>query len=91
MKTPNIPRIQSEMKTFYGFDLTEKQILDWFKTQSCGSCFGIIERESFAHFLSNLIVGKDWPKNKDSQEYKDDFFRKLKENAPKLGYITLIR
>ena len=86
-----IKDIKKEMYMWYGFDLTDEQvkgyleyrkdedgiILNWFDT---------VEREDYAYYISKAIIGMDWPMNGSSQEYKDTFYKALREQAPLFGY-----
>ncbi len=80
-----IESVKKEMLEWYGFDLTYEQVKDYIESNKL-EVFDTWEREDFAHFLGKKITGIRWPMNNDSEEYTREFFKKLRENAQKMGY-----
>lgn len=86
-----IEDIKDTMKKWYGFDLTDDQVIEYLRyRQDCNSIenlgFDTVEREDFGYYLAEKITGLNWPMNGDDDKIKEDFFKSLAENAPKFGY-----
>ncbi len=79
MKTNNdfIDFIKREMLEFYCFDISHENIKTYLKTNPI-EVFDTVERDDYANFLAKKITGMEWPMNCDSEEYKKEFYRKLK-------------
>lgn len=75
-----IKEIHDQMQDWFGFDLTEEQIIEYVE-QSRIDCFDTVEREDFADHLAVKITGMNWPLNGDSSEYKKTFYQKLAANV----------
>lgn len=84
-----INSVKKEMLDWYGFDLTYEQVKKYLEINKL-DFFDTVEREGFSDFLGRTITGMSWPWNGHAQDYKDEFFRKLKENSEKYGYVWLI-
>ena len=80
-----IDSVKKEMLDWYGFDLTYEQVKEYIESNKL-EVFDTWERGDFGHFLAKKITGMEWPMNADSEEYKHEFYRKLKENSQKMGY-----
>ena len=89
MDTKLIKDIQNDMKSFYKFDLTDKQVIEYLKVTPL-KYFDTIEREDFVNFLANKITGMDQTCYGDSETYKkEEFYKKMNENIEKFGYVWL--
>ena len=70
-----------------GFILTDTQVDRYIKDEKPKyGCSDTNDVETLADYLSQKIAGMHWPLYGDSQEYKDKFERKMKENSKKLGF-----
>jgi len=89
--TDLIKRLKAEMKRWYGFELTDDQIKEYYdyyrdyhSLEEMG--FDTVEREDFGYYLAHKITGLNWPMNGDDDNIKKEFYKSLAENAPKMGY-----
>lgn len=83
-----INSVRKEMLDWYRFDLTYEQVKNYLESNNL-DFFDTIEREDFSNFLAKTITGMRWPWNGDKKEYKIEFFKKLRENSQRYGYIWL--
>ena len=81
-----IEDIRNIMKDWFAFELTNRQVEDYLMENPL-QYFDTIEREDYADYLGRKITGMSFPRNGDSDKYKIDFYKKLKVNSSKLGYI----
>ena len=83
-----IDSVKKEMLDWYKFDLTHEQVKNYLESNKL-DFFDTVEREDFSDFLGSTITGMRWPWNGDKDEYKNEFFKKLRENSEKCGYVWL--
>lgn len=83
-----IPSIKEEMLKLFRFNLTDEQVQEFLDGNPI-ECFDTLERGDLVNFLAEKITGMSHPCNGDSDEYTNMYYKKLKENAPKLGYEIL--
>jgi hypothetical protein len=81
-----IDSIKKEMLDWYGFDLTYEQVKSYLESNKL-DFFDTVEREDYVNFLGKTITGMSYPMNRDNREYKDTFFKKLRENSTDKGYM----
>jgi hypothetical protein len=84
-----IEEIKREMKSWYGFDLTDEQVIEFIEhhnEQHTLDCFDTLEREDFSDYLAQKITGMEWPMNGSEQSYKDHFYCTLITKSSELGY-----
>ena len=68
--------IKKQMLEWYGIDLLPQQISDYVENTGI-KYFDTIEREDFADCIAKEITGMSYPRNKDTDEYKKEFFNKF--------------
>lgn len=83
-----IDSVKKEMLDWYRFDLTYEQVKSYLESNKL-DFFDTVEREDYADFLAKTITGMSFPMNGDSREYKDTFYKKLRENSTDNGYKWL--
>jgi hypothetical protein len=87
-----IEEIKKEMKAWYGFELTDSQVIEFIyyhNEQHSLDCFDTLEREDFSDYLAQKITGMEWPMNGSPQSYKDHFYHTLITKSSELGYTWL--
>jgi hypothetical protein len=67
---------QHEMKEWYGVEVSDEAAEDFITRHEVES-FDTLERSIFINYIARISIGMDWPCNGDSQEYKDEFFKKF--------------
>jgi len=80
-----IEEIKDAMKDWFAFELTDEQIKEYLKETPI-KWFDTVEREDYAEYLGKKITGMSFPMNGDSDEYKKNFYEKLKVNSENMGY-----
>lgn len=80
-----IDSVKKEMFDWYRFDLTYEQVKSYLERNKL-DFFDTVEREDYADFLAKTITGMSCPMNGDSSEYKDIFYKKMRENSKNKGY-----
>ena len=80
-----IKDIQSQMKSFHGFLLTEQQIKDYINEINL-EYFGTVQREDFVDYLSIKITGMKYPRYKTTEQQRNEFFDKLKNDIKNTEY-----
>lgn len=83
-----IKSVQKEMLKYYLFDLTYEQVKSYLEDNEL-NVFDTLEREEYAYYLSKEICDMRFPLNSDSEEYKKEFYQKLRRKAQEKGYIWL--
>lgn len=71
-----ISDIKKQMMDWYGIDLLDQQISDYVKNTGI-KYFDTLEREDFLDCIAKEITGMSYPMNKDTEEYKKQFFDKF--------------
>lgn len=80
-----IDSAKKEMLDWYGFDLTYEQVKNYLESNRL-TFFDTVEREDYANFLGKTITGMYYPYNGSSDEYVNEFFKRLRENSTEKGY-----
>lgn len=80
-----INRVKKEMLYWYGFDLTYEQVKSYLESNNL-NFFDTVEREDYVNFLGKTITGMYYPYNGSSNEYVEEFFKRLRENSTEKGY-----
>ena len=76
------------MANWYGVNVT-KEMIDQLVSKNHEILIEIVDggysdtcqREYILESFSKMITGKMWPMNKDSQDYKDEFYKVAKEKG----------
>lgn len=85
--------IRRTVAYWYMIDLTDEQIdvfLEWWKKtfEEDMEAFDTMEREDFAGYVANIVVGRDWPIYGDGHEvgeqFMNDFYSKVEDFGFKL-------
>jgi hypothetical protein len=81
-----IEEIKNQMHDCFGFDLTNKQIMEYLEEYPEAKYFDTQERDQFADNIAKKITGMHYPLYKDSEEYVTKFYKLLKKKACEHGF-----
>lgn len=79
-----IQNIKNDVKYYYNIEVEEGVIKDYINKNNVES-FDTVIREEFADYLSNILIGMNFPRNKDNDNYKKIFYEKIKNMQSKNG------
>ena len=80
---------QREMEDWFGVIVSDEAAED-FITRHDVESFDTWERSVFINEIARKVTGMYWPSNGDSQEYKDEFYKKFYGEQTEWNYGKIV-